>query len=175
MELVINQGNTLFSPIKYLYFHTFYSIHMKQAPIRIQILSETIVTELLTVWEASVRSTHHFLTEADIQFYKKLIPHYFSAVELYVIRNGQGETIAFMGLSDELIEMLFIHPREQGKGLGKQLMLFAIKERTILKVDVNEQNTHALHFYQHIGFEVTSRDEVDSSGKPYPILHMKIH
>lgn len=26
--------------------------------------------ELLTVWEASVRSTHHFLAEKDIQFYK---------------------------------------------------------------------------------------------------------
>lgn len=25
--------------------------------------------ELLTVWEASVRSTHHFLAEKDIQFY----------------------------------------------------------------------------------------------------------
>lgn len=24
--------------------------------------------ELLTVWEASVRSTHHFLAEKDIQF-----------------------------------------------------------------------------------------------------------
>ena len=29
--------------------------------------------ELLTVWEASVRSTHHFLAEKDIQFYKPLI------------------------------------------------------------------------------------------------------
>nr|WP_283127626.1 hypothetical protein [Bacteroides clarus] len=26
--------------------------------------------ELLAVWEASVRSTHHFLTEENIQFYK---------------------------------------------------------------------------------------------------------
>lgn len=29
--------------------------------------------ELLTVWEASVRSTHHFLAEKDIQFYKPLL------------------------------------------------------------------------------------------------------
>ena len=40
--------------------------------------------ELLTVWEASVRSTHHFLAEKDIQFYKPLIrEQYFLAVELY--------------------------------------------------------------------------------------------
>ena len=29
--------------------------------------------ELLAVWEASVRSTHHFLTEENIQFYKPLV------------------------------------------------------------------------------------------------------
>lgn len=29
--------------------------------------------ELIQLWEASVRSTHHFLTEDDIQYYKPLI------------------------------------------------------------------------------------------------------
>ena len=45
-----------------------------------------------------------------------------------------------MGLSDELIEMLFVHPDEQGKGYGKQLMQYALHEKHIYKVDVNEQN-----------------------------------
>lgn len=67
--------------------------------------------ELLTVWEASVRSTHHFLAEKDIQFYKPLIrEQYFLAVELYIIRNEKEEIAAFMGLSDELIEMLLSVP-----------------------------------------------------------------
>ena len=65
--------------------------------------------ELLAVWEASVRSTHHFLTEENIQFYKPLVRNrYFQAVELYIIRNREGKIAAFMGLSDELIEMLFV-------------------------------------------------------------------
>lgn len=49
--------------------------------------------ELLTVWEASVRSTHHFLTEENIQFYKPLVRNqYFQAVvwgiERSVFFNG---------------------------------------------------------------------------------------
>ena len=32
--------------------------------------------------------------------------HYLPAVELFVIRNVNGKIAAFMGLSDELIEML---------------------------------------------------------------------
>ena len=77
--------------------------------------------ELLTVWEASVRSTHHFLAEKDIQFYKPLIrEQYFLAVELYIIRNEKEEIAAFMGLSDELIEMLFVRPDQQGKGIRER-------------------------------------------------------
>ena len=40
--------------------------------------------EILEVWEASVRHTHHFLTEEHIQFYKPLVRnHYLPAVELH--------------------------------------------------------------------------------------------
>ena len=130
--------------------------------------------ELLTVWEASVRSTHHFLTEENIQFYKPLVPNqYFQAVELYIIRNREGKIAAFMGLSDELIEMLFVHPDEQGKGYGKQLMQYALHEKHIYKVDVNEQNEKAHRFYLHMGFQLIGRDETDPSGNPFPILHLQ--
>lgn len=116
--------------------------------------------ELLTVWEASVRSTHHFLAEKDIQFYKPLIrEQYFLAVELYIIRNEKEEIAAFMGLSDELIEMLFVRPDQQGKGYGKRLMEYAVHQKHIHKVDVNEQNGQACRFYQHLVFQVVSREK----------------
>lgn len=131
--------------------------------------------ELIRLWEKSVRSTHHFLTEESIQFYKPLIRnHYLSAVELSIIRNSHGKIAAFMGLSDELIEMLFVHPDEQGKGYGKRLIEYAIRQKQIDKVDVNEDNDQALRFYQHLGFEIIGRDETDSMGKPYPILHLQL-
>lgn len=120
-------------------------------------------------------TTHHFLTEESIQFYKPLIRnHYLPAVELFIIRNSHGKIAAFMGLSDELIEMLFVHPDEQEKGYGKRLIEYAIRQKQIDKVDVNEDNDQALRFYQHLGFEIIGRDETDSMGKPYPILHLQL-
>ena len=131
--------------------------------------------EILEVWEASVRHTHHFLTEEHIQFYKPLVRnHYLPAVELYIIRDAGRKIVAFMGLSDELIEMLFVNPGEQGKGYGKRLLEYATRKKQLDKVDVNEQNEKALSFYLHMGFQIIGRDATDGMGKPYPILHLQL-
>ena len=90
--------------------------------------------ELTLLWEASVRSTHHFLTEENIRYYKPLVrEQYLPAVDLYIIRREDNRIVAFMGLSDELIEMLFVHPDAQGQGYGKQLIDFAGNKKQITK------------------------------------------
>ena len=130
--------------------------------------------EIITLWELSVRATHHFLNEEDIQRYKQLIfNEYLDLVSLFCIKD-KGRIIGFMGLNDDEIQMLFIHPDSIGKGIGKQLLLFAIKAKRIKKVSVNEQNTQALEFYKHFRFEVTERYAQDAANKPYPILGMEI-
>lgn len=40
-------------------------------------------------------------------------------------------------------------------------------------LDVNEQNEQAVGFYLHMGFEVAGRSELDGTGKPYPLLHLR--
>ena len=58
-----------------------------------------------------------------------------------------------MGLSHDNIEMLFTHPSEQAKGYGKELIEYAIHQKGIRKVDVNEQNEKALRFYLNRGLK----------------------
>ena len=41
-------------------------------------------------------------------------------------------------------------------------------------VDVNEQNPQALGFYLRLGFVRHGRSPVDGSGKPFPILHLRL-
>lgn len=129
-------------------------------------------TELLDVWEASVRATHHFLNEADIQHYKPLVlQEYFDQLTLYCMRNEE-RIIGFAGINGDLLQMLFVHPDGIGKGIGKALVNYVINSHGVDKVDVNEQNIQAVGFYEHMGFEVTERFDHDSSGKPFPILAM---
>ena len=130
-------------------------------------------SEIIEVWEASVRATHDFLSEEDIQFFKsKMASEYLPSVDLYIASVRDGEISAFMGLSPDKIEMLFVRPKCFGHGIGSRLIEFAINDCGIRKVDVNEQNPSALKFYTNKGFHVIRRDETDPSGKSFPILHM---
>ncbi len=138
-------------------------------------ISQSEYKDVLAVWEASVRATHHFLTEEDIEYFKPLILNtYLDAVELRGIKNNDQKIIGFMGVAGQNLEMLFIHPDERGKGIGKALLCFAIESLNVIKVDVNEQNQQAVGFYENFGFEIVNRSELDASGKPYPILYMEL-
>ena len=131
---------------------------------------------LLEIWECSVRATHHFLDKKDIEIFKKVIQEkdVFNQVNLTCARDANNNILGFMGVSKDSLEMLFIDAHSIGKGIGKLLLLHAINQLNITKVDVNEQNEQALKFYEHFGFKVTSRSELDGTGKPYPILHMQL-
>ena len=131
--------------------------------------------EIVELWEASVKATHHFLKEEDIAYFKPLILNtYLDAVELRCIRNEETEIIGFLGVADQNLEMLFIHPDLRGKKIGQMLLQYSIDQLGVTKVDVNEQNEQAVGFYKHFGFEVIARSELDASGKPYPTLHMEL-
>ena len=127
---------------------------------------------LIDIWERSVRATHHFLPEAEINTLKPLILNeYFHHVLLHkYVQNGQ--IIGFIGTSSDNIEMLFIDSEFRGKGVGRILTDFAVAELKIKKVDVNEQNIQAVGFYEKLGFKVIGRSELDGQGQPYPILHL---
>lgn len=132
-------------------------------------------TEMLDVWENSVRATHDFLSEDDIEFFKPIIiEQAFPAVTLRCVKNEDGAIQGFVGILDAKIEMLFILNEARGQGLGKVLLQCAIEQLGANKVDVNEQNPQAVDFYKHMGFRVESRSPLDDMGKPFPILHMEL-
>ena len=132
--------------------------------------------EIVTVWEASVRATHHFVLDEDIRFYKDLISYkYLKQANLLCIRDDEnGRIQGFLGVHEDYVDMLFIHPDYFGKGVGTRLLKHALENLGATKVSVNEQNEKALHFYKKFGFKTMRRDERDGMDMPYPILHMEL-
>ena len=139
----------------------------------IQTRTPQLIEELMNVWEASVRATHLFLSDAEVKSIKEYVPRALENVE-HLIAAEAKKPVAFMGTQNGRLEMLFIAPEERGKGIGKQLLQYGFQNYGITEVTVNEQNPQAVGFYERMGFKTYKRTDLDEEGAPYPLLYMKL-
>ena len=140
----------------------------------ITIATHTDWPRMAEIWESAVRATHDFLSAEDFEYYNARIMTYFGQVNSYLYKTTDGITTGFIGIADGNIEMLFVDNDFRGKGIGSQLVAFAVEELGANKVDVNEQNHLATGFYIRMGFRIVGRSPQDGDGKDYPLLHMRI-
>lgn len=137
--------------------------------------TDELILKLVNIWEDSVKYTHLFLSNDEIDNIKKYVPTALMNVKnLFVVKNELNEIVAFMGVQDKKNEMLFIKNSERRKGIGRSLVEFGIKNYQVNQVVVNEQNENARKFYEYMGFSIYDRSEFDEQGNPYPILYLKI-
>lgn len=130
---------------------------------------------VVAVWEASVRATHHFLTEADLHYIKSLVADDLAQVEtLLAVRAGDGQVVGFIGVQGEEVAALFIHADWRGQGIGRRLFSYAVETLGATRVDVNEQNDQAVGFYRRMGCAVVGRSALDGRGQPFPVLHLRL-
>lgn len=134
-----------------------------------------LIEQLLDVWESSVKATHLFLSENEVENIKKYIPQALREIRhLIIIENENRVPVGFMGIVEQHLEMLFISDKERGKGLGKELLKHGLEKYFVNDLAVNEQNPLAKGFYEHMGFKVYKRTENDEQGNPYPLFYMRL-
>ena len=115
------------------------------------------------------------LLMADEQ--EDMIDRYLDQGEMFVLIK-EKQALAVCVVTDEgdgvrEIKNLAVSPEERGKGLGKELLKYGIETYSVADLAVNEQNPLATGFYEHMGFEVYRRTELDEQGNPYPLLYMR--
>ena len=131
---------------------------------------------LFDLWLRSVRATHTFVSEADIQSFMPLVRDYLASTktEFWALCDADGAVMGFAGMAGPRLESLFLAPEFHRRGGGRRLVEHMRALRGELTVDVNEQNTPAIAFYRACGFVVEGRSELDETGRPYPLLHMRL-
>ena len=148
---------------------------MKLIDLPPQNRTPALMGQLQRVWEASVRATHHFLTEEAIREIALELPQALRNVpSLTVALDDQNQPVGFMGIAGHSLEMLFLAPEHQGKGLGTQLFRHGMAQHYIAQITVNEQNQRALAFYLRRSYKVHHRTPTDDRGRPYPILYLTL-
>ncbi len=128
---------------------------------------------LADIWCRSVDATHDFLTPAYRAELEELVRSFLPEAPLWVAVTEQDQPVAFMLLTAQHMDALFVDPDFRGKGIGKRLVEHALTLAPELTTDVNEQNHQAVAFYKKAGFAVTGRSEKDDLGRPYPLLHLR--
>ncbi|MGN6378381.1 MAG: acetyltransferase [Gaiellales bacterium] len=131
---------------------------------------------LVALWERSVRATHDFLSESDIEQLRPQVEAALgaSSLDMWVLTGADDVPAGFMGLAGDEIAALFVDPDRRGQGGGRRLVELAqALHPGDLIVDVNEQNPAAQGFYETMGFVVVGRSPLDGDGRPFPLLHMR--
>ena len=141
--------------------------------LEVQDRTPELIEKLLRVWEDSVRATHIFLSNGEIINIREYVPQALTGIaHLIIAEDDAGEPVAFMGIQEGSLEMLFIENAQRSKGLGRKLLEYGIEKHAVERLAVNEQNPQAKGFYEHMGFAVYKRTDLDEQGNPYPLLYM---
>jgi ribosomal protein S18 acetylase RimI-like enzyme len=91
----------------------------------------------------------------------------------FIVALENENVVGFASYSEKYAEgspvyrlhKIYIHPALQGKGIGKTLIGFIIKDlknlaATDLELNVNRHNK-AVHFYKKLGFTITREEDID--------------
>ena len=94
--------------------------------LKIKALDQETENKLLVIWESSARATHNFLSDPEINNIKKYVPHALRRVSHLIVAYDENEPVAFMGINDLKLEMLFVDANQRGNGIGKALITYGI-------------------------------------------------
>lgn len=102
---------------------------------------------LTDLWEASVRATHTFLLQGEVERLRPMVRDAcLDSVDIYGMRGHDGRPVAFAGVCGDKLEMLFVHPSFFGRGLGRTLVSHVVNTLGVRFVDVNEQKYRCYGF-----------------------------
>jgi GNAT superfamily N-acetyltransferase len=89
------------------------------------------------------------------------------------VAESDGDMLGFVGARDEHVELLYVAPAAQGKGIGPLLLAQLAGGDGPRSVEVYAGNSVGLGFYLSQGFRETRRDPTDAAGRAFAIVHLE--
>jgi GNAT superfamily N-acetyltransferase len=141
--------------------------------VSIRTAGEADFDELTDLWERSARSTHAFMDDDE---FVELKPHIrdllLPSMDVWLAESAD-RVHGFVGARHEHVELLYVAPEAQGRGLGPALLSYVDGGAGPHSVEVYAGNTVGLGFYLSQGFVETRRNPTDAAGRPFPIIHLE--
>lgn len=97
-----------------------------------------------------------------------------TVAHLTVALDDTGAPVGVLGVSGHSLELFFLPPNQQGKGLGSRLFQHAMAKHYLAQITVWEANTRALGFFLRRSYRVHHRTPADPQGHPFPTLYLTL-
>ena len=120
---------------------------------------------VLTVWYEASKIAHSFLPEEFFDLERQEIATKWLPIAETIVVEVDRSVEGFLALIGHEVGAIFVHPRAQGRGIGRALMDAACSRRTFLELSVFEANALGRGFYDRCGFEQVGCGRDDRTGE----------
>lgn len=128
--------------------------------------------DLLAAWASASEIAHPFLTQEFLASERDNIPNlYLPNAETWVFEY-EGRVVGFVALLGNEVGAIFVHPNQQRRGVGRQLMDKAREIRGELVVEVFKANSIGRAFYAIYGFEIVAEKVHEQTG--FDLLRLRL-
>ena len=121
---------------------------------------------VLEIWLTASVKAHDFVDtsvwESQVENMRTI---YIPASETFVYERD-SEVVGFYSLKDDVLAAIFVCPEFQGRGIGKQLLQHAKRQRASLTLSVYRGNNASCRFYLSHGFSIVSEQPDEHTGHP---------
>lgn len=130
----------------------------------IRALQKADINRVADIWLDTNLKAHSFISAQYWESNYELVKEMLSQAEVYVYEDDQ-KIQGFIGLSDKYIEGIFVSKKMQSQGIGKLLLNYIKERKDVLRLNVYQKNTCAIHFYQREGFEIQCEGLDEATGE----------
>ena len=140
--------------------------------VEIRTAGEADFDALTDLWERSARSSHAFM---DDEVFARQRPRVrdllLPSMDVWVAESG-GEPLGFVGAREDVVELLYVAPEAQGRGLGPALLAHVDGGAGAHSVEVYADNAVGVAFYTRQGFAEQLRYSVTVAGGTFEVMRL---
>lgn len=125
------------------------------------------IERMLEIWLEASCQAHNFI---PFSFWKERMEdmrtRYIPSGENYVfVAEGAEEVVAFISLQANYIAALFVDPKQQRKGIGRELLNFVKESHSRLLLSVYAENVDSIRFYLKQNFQIIGESREEHTGQ----------
>ena len=129
------------------------------------------ISEIIKIWlEASIIS-HNFVSKEYWESKVSDMREIYLPMGITYIYHENEKIKGFVSVCNNTLAAIFVSPKMQGKGIGRQLMNKAKEISSDLNLSVYKENQKSVDFYRKCGFSIVKEQVDKHTGHPELIMN----